>query len=103
MQRRTFITLTASAALLAGLPRLNFAAAATDRLELNDHEWRTKLTPEQYRILRQEHTERPFTSPLTDEHRAGLFKCAGCSALVFVEGQVRQQDWLAVIQRSCPP
>jgi len=36
------------------------------------------LTPAQYNVLRQEGTERPFTSPLLDEHRAGTFACAGC-------------------------
>ncbi|KMS55433.1 protein-methionine-S-oxide reductase [Novosphingobium barchaimii LL02] len=41
-----------------------------------DAEWRRRLTAEQYRILRQQGTERSFTSPLNDEHRAGTFLCA---------------------------
>ncbi|HKX08528.1 MAG TPA: peptide-methionine (R)-S-oxide reductase MsrB [Stellaceae bacterium] len=44
-----------------------------------DAEWRQKLTPEQYRVLRQHGTERAFTSPLNDEHREGVFVCAACA------------------------
>ncbi|HLJ21066.1 MAG TPA: peptide-methionine (R)-S-oxide reductase, partial [Stellaceae bacterium] len=44
-----------------------------------DAEWRQKLTPEQYRVLRQHGTERPFTSPLNDEHGKGVFACAACA------------------------
>ncbi|MGH8782168.1 peptide-methionine (R)-S-oxide reductase MsrB [Paraburkholderia sp.] len=43
-----------------------------------DDEWRHLLTPVQYEILRREGTERPYTSPLNDEHHAGTFACAGC-------------------------
>lgn len=48
-----------------------------------DAEWRQKLTPEQYEVLRNSGTETPFTSPLTDEHRAGTFSCAGCALELF--------------------
>jgi len=44
-----------------------------------DAEWRQKLTPEQFRVLRQHGTERPFTSPLNDEHRKGVFVCVACA------------------------
>lgn len=57
--------------------------AVGSRLELDDDEWRRRLTREQYRILRQEGTERPFTSPLNSEHRAGVFYCAGCGAPLY--------------------
>ncbi|GAC1329588.1 MAG: peptide-methionine (R)-S-oxide reductase MsrB [Beijerinckiaceae bacterium] len=55
-------------------------AGPTEKFPLNltDTEWHKRLTPAQYNVLRQEGTERPFTSPLNDEHRAGLFVCAGC-------------------------
>ena len=43
-----------------------------------DQEWHKLLTPTQYDVLREEGTERPFTSPLLNEHRAGTFSCAGC-------------------------
>ncbi len=45
---------------------------------LTDAEWRRRLTPAQYRILRQEGTERPGSSPLNKEKRAGVYACAGC-------------------------
>ena len=43
-----------------------------------DAEWRQRLTPAQYDVLRAAGTETPFSSPLNDEHRAGVFVCAGC-------------------------
>lgn len=46
-------------------------------------EWRSMLTPEQYAVLREEATERPFSSPLNTEHRAGEFACAGCGQPLF--------------------
>jgi peptide-methionine (R)-S-oxide reductase len=44
-----------------------------------DAEWRQKLTPEQYRVLRQHGTERAFTSPLNEEYGKGVFVCAACA------------------------
>lgn len=48
-----------------------------------DAEWRQRLSPEQYEVLRKAGTETPFTSPLTDEHRAGTFGCGGCALDLF--------------------
>jgi peptide-methionine (R)-S-oxide reductase len=48
-----------------------------------DEEWKKMLTPEQFNVLREEGTERPFTSPLLKEHRAGKFVCAGCDLELF--------------------
>lgn len=48
-----------------------------------DGEWRGLLTPEQYDVLRNAGTESPYSSPLNDEHHAGLFSCAGCSLDLF--------------------
>ncbi|WP_322049517.1 peptide-methionine (R)-S-oxide reductase MsrB [Paraburkholderia sp. J67] len=48
-----------------------------------DAEWRKLLTPAQYEVLRNAGTERPFTSPLNDEHRPGTFACAGCATNLF--------------------
>lgn len=44
----------------------------------SDAEWRDMLTPEEFYILREEGTERAYTSPLNNEKRAGIFTCAGC-------------------------
>ena len=49
----------------------------------SDAEWRARLSAEQYAVLRQEDTERPFTSPLLEEHRKGVFACAGCALDLF--------------------
>jgi peptide-methionine (R)-S-oxide reductase len=54
------------------------AEAKTFKVSYSDAEWRKRLTPAQYAILREEGTERPFTSPLDKEKRKGTFVCAGC-------------------------
>ncbi|HJK96325.1 MAG TPA: peptide-methionine (R)-S-oxide reductase MsrB [Polyangiaceae bacterium LLY-WYZ-14_1] len=48
-----------------------------------DDEWARKLTPDQFRILRQKGTEPPFSGLLNDEKRPGVFRCAGCGADLF--------------------
>jgi len=53
------------------------------KVEKTDQEWRCDLTPEQHRVLRQHGTERAGTSPLNDEHRSGMFRCAGCGQELF--------------------
>jgi peptide-methionine (R)-S-oxide reductase len=58
-------------------------AAQTFEVVHSDAEWRKLLTPVQYAVLRQASTERPFTSPLLDEHRHGTFACAGCELALF--------------------
>lgn len=50
---------------------------------MTDAQWKARLSPKTYAVLRQEDTESPFTSPLNDEHRKGIFKCAGCALAVF--------------------
>lgn len=49
----------------------------------SDEEWRKTLSPEQYRILREQGTEYAGTSPLNHEKRAGTFHCAGCGNVLF--------------------
>src|ERR1700736_6140427 len=49
----------------------------------SDAEWQRELTPEQYRVLRAHGTERAGSSPLNAEHRAGIFRCAGCGQPLF--------------------
>ena len=52
----------------------------------SDTEWRGLLTAEQYRVLREKGTERPFTGSLTQNHETGNYHCAGCGALLFASG-----------------
>lgn len=59
------------------------AILTTDRLNQTEEKWKELLTPQQFEVLRLEGTERPFTSPLNDEKRTGIFVCAGCSLPVF--------------------
>ena len=52
-------------------------------LEKSPEEWRRELDPEAFRVLREHGTERAGTSPLNDEHRPGMFRCAGCGTPLF--------------------
>jgi peptide-methionine (R)-S-oxide reductase len=53
------------------------------KITKSDAEWRRQLSPEQYEILRQQATERAFTGAYWDEHRPGVYRCAGCDAELF--------------------
>ena len=84
--RRLFLGLLGTSAFglstyLAG--RSSDARAATFEVRRSDSDWRRRLGPDRYRILRQEGTERAFTSPLLNEHRKGVFACAGCALPLF--------------------
>lgn len=70
-------------ALLASMRAVSGAQAAPNLVSRTDAEWRKRLTAEQYRVLRQEGTETPFTSPLLDEKRHGVFACAACNLPLF--------------------
>jgi peptide-methionine (R)-S-oxide reductase len=56
---------------------------STDWANLSEREWSERLTPEEFRVLRKEGTEAPWTSALNDEKRAGTFVCAGCGNPLF--------------------
>jgi peptide-methionine (R)-S-oxide reductase len=84
MTRRNFV------AALAGLFVARGAAAATkdssqavQKIRLPEDEWRKRLTPEQFAVLRQEATERSGSSPLNQEKRKGIFACAACDLPLF--------------------
>ncbi|MBM3779463.1 MAG: peptide-methionine (R)-S-oxide reductase MsrB [Acidimicrobiia bacterium] len=53
------------------------------RVQRSKAEWKASLTPAQYHVLREQGTERAFTSPLNTEKRAGTFQCAGCGQPLF--------------------
>ncbi|HEX2941579.1 MAG TPA: peptide-methionine (R)-S-oxide reductase MsrB [Rhodopila sp.] len=59
------------------------APAGTFPLTLSDEEWRQRLDPAQYQVLRKHGTERAGTSPLDREKRHGTFLCAGCRQKLF--------------------
>lgn len=88
MTKRDFFLFAASgAAILAGLRALGSrAVAATSgvfEVEHSEAEWRARLTPAQYRVLREHGTERAGSSPLNHEKRKGIFACAGCDLPLF--------------------
>jgi peptide-methionine (R)-S-oxide reductase len=88
MTRRDWLGLLGSIGLTAQAKDSNAAAPAapTPKIEpliLSDAEWKKRLTPAQYHVLREEGTERAGTSPLNDEKRKGSFHCAGCELPLF--------------------
>jgi peptide-methionine (R)-S-oxide reductase len=85
MNRRSFSQITASLLALAFGARSASAEEVKQVFEVakSDEEWMKTLTPQQFAVLRQEDTERPFTSALLEEHRKGTFNCAGCALPLF--------------------
>ena len=78
MKRRHFL-ITAAAAMLA----TPMARAGAFEVTLSDAEWRARLTPSQYAVLREEDTEPAGSSKLDKEWRAGTYYCAGCDLAVY--------------------
>lgn len=66
------------------LPALEEKKTMPDKMNLTDAQWRERLTPEQYEILRQAGTERAFTGKYEKNKQAGAYKCAGCGLPLFV-------------------
>jgi peptide-methionine (R)-S-oxide reductase len=88
LHRRALLTAVASFAALATTNRWSEAKqmTTTDTIDfktLSEAEWRKRLTPSQYNILRDHGTERAGTSPLNHEKRKGTFACAGCDLPLF--------------------
>jgi peptide-methionine (R)-S-oxide reductase len=85
--RRQFLVVLASAAgsipLVGWLTGPSAAVGGTFPIMRSEEEWRRTLPAPQFRVLRRQATERPFTSPLNREHRDGIFKCAGCARELF--------------------
>ena len=86
IDRRSLLSLAGTAAagaILWGCRAAPAAAAEKFAVTMTDAQWKAKLGPAAYGVLRHEGTERPFTSPLNDEHRAGVFSCKGCAQPLF--------------------
>jgi peptide-methionine (R)-S-oxide reductase len=83
--RRTFLAMAGSGAAAFALFGCRGATAAPEHFEvtLTDAQWKARLSPAAYQVLRHENTERPFSSPLNEEHRAGIFSCGGCALPLF--------------------
>jgi peptide-methionine (R)-S-oxide reductase len=85
--RRQFLVVLASGAVLVPvigwLTGPSAAISGTFPIVRSEDEWRRTLSAAQFRVLRRQATERPFTSPLNQEHRDGVFKCAGCGRELF--------------------
>jgi peptide-methionine (R)-S-oxide reductase len=88
VSRRSFVGIAAVAVVAVPAARAFSgakSAAPAEKLEVSmtEAQWRAKLSPAAFAVLREEDTERPFTSPLNDEHRRGTFSCAGCALPLF--------------------
>ncbi|WP_296257726.1 MULTISPECIES: peptide-methionine (R)-S-oxide reductase MsrB [unclassified Pseudomonas] len=94
LSRRQFMVLSSSvgvaATALGVLPRfangqiiLQDAPVGTFEVSHSDAQWHALLSDDQFQVLRREATERPYSSPLNDEHRDGTFACAGCQLQLF--------------------
>ena len=89
LTRRQSLYFLASAAGLAfmGMMRYRLApdanAAGDFEVTHSDADWKKLLKPDQYAVLRQAGTERPYSSPLDHEKRGGTFYCAGCDLALF--------------------
>lgn len=86
MTRRNFLTATVLGGVLSALTLRSQAAprpAERFEVEKSEDEWRKILTPQQFAVLRKHETERSGSSPLNNEHRTGLYDCAGCALPLF--------------------
>ncbi|MEA2267230.1 MAG: peptide-methionine (R)-S-oxide reductase [Solirubrobacteraceae bacterium] len=55
----------------------------SNKVSKSDEEWRSELSPEQFKVLRKKGTERPFTGEYNDAKDAGVYRCAGCGTELF--------------------
>src|SRR5205809_604421 len=103
MNRRFFISSAIAVGAFAALSKLpkalsqnpksmsangnEFKPRGIKKVIKTDAEWKARLTPEQYGVLRHEGTEYAYSSPLNDVHDKGVFQCAGCELPVFSSAQ----------------
>ena len=84
MKRRNFLSISIfSLPLFLGVTEVKSEENKSKKVFLSDQEWQKKLTAQQYQVLRKEGTEKPFSSPLNDEKRKGVYTCAGCNLPLF--------------------
>jgi peptide-methionine (R)-S-oxide reductase len=79
----TAIAALGAAALFMRPVASSTAAEGTFEVTMTEEEWKAKLPPKVFEVLRHEATEAPGSSPLLYEHRAGIFNCAGCELPLF--------------------
>jgi len=87
LSRRTFILIPTMSILKAFFKPMQVLAssfASKEDWNLSKEEWKSRLSPESYYILREEGTERAFSSELNNEKRKGVFHCAGCDLPLFL-------------------
>jgi len=87
LSRRTFILIPAMSILkiiFQPMQVLASSLASKEEWNLSKDEWKSRLSPESYYILREEGTERAFSSELNNEKRKGVFHCAGCDLPLFL-------------------
>ena len=82
MNKRTFLKIITQSLLLIGFSQTSVFSALKEIIK-TDEEWEKILTPEQFKILRKEGTERPFTSSLNNEKREGEYVCVACNTELF--------------------
>jgi len=87
LSRRTFILIPIMSILkiiFQPMQVLASSLASKEEWNLSKDEWKSRLSPESYYILREEGTERAFSSELNNEKRKGVFHCAGCDLPLFL-------------------
>jgi len=87
LSRRTYILIPTMSILKTFFKPMQVLAssiASKEEWNLSKEEWKSRLSPESYYILREEGTERAFSSELNNEKRKGVFHCAGCDLPLFL-------------------